>query len=132
MKLSKPVTLALEHYSFGDTKPDRKVTVQFREIPHYYTGTNVNDNPWKRYEVMIDGEVVGRVEQVTASTDSQIRGTRLRRVGRGKLAWGWDRPRGKDDPKGFGPVNNSPGMYGSSRIQAVAKMLGYSVAKRVS
>ncbi len=127
MAAAKKVTIRLKHWN----KDDRIVTVEYREIPHTHGGTdwskNPNGNPWRAYEVLVDGEVVGEVEQVTKSTDTKV--GRLRMVGKGRLAWGWSRPRRRGDPQGYGPLSNSPGLYATNRDSAAAKILGFDYAE---
>ncbi len=129
MAAAKRTTFVAKHWG----KDDRVVTVEYREIPHTHGGNdwskNPNGNPWRAYEVLVDGKVVGQVEQVTKSTDRTIRGTRLRHPGKGRLAWAWSRPRRKGDPKGFGSINNSPGLYADNRDSAAAEILGYGYAE---
>lgn len=121
MAMPRKVTLRLRDYGFTP-KPEKMVTVEFNEIPHYLGGNdwsrNRNGNPWRAYEVLHNGKVIGKVEQVTESTDRKS--GRIRVPGKGRLAWAWTRK-----PYHIASNSNSPGLYARNRNDAVAELLGY-------
>lgn len=120
--------LRLTHSGFGERKPDRVIVAHYMAADHWNTGSDL-----KAYDVVIDGEIVGRVEQVIAGTTSPIRGTRLIRRHKGHIEWAWRRPRNADDDEpGLGPIRNSSGCYEQTRRDAVAEMLGYTRAEKVA
>ncbi len=54
--------------------------------PYTYTIVNVRGAK-RRYEVRLDGVLLGQIESGTQSTDSIVAGTRMRRPGKGRPAF---------------------------------------------
>lgn len=101
-------------------REDRTVTIAYVEREHWDTvGTSPAGRPWKAYDVIVDGEPVGHVEQAEESTDRHY--GRIRVPGKGRVAWGWRTSDGK---------RNAAGCYEATRSSAVARMLGYSRARK--
>ena len=106
--------MRLRDFALGESKPDRVIEVEYRPTRHW-NGRSA------AYEVALDGEVIGKIERATESTDRHY--GRIRIPGKGRPAWSW---RGADGRA------NSPGLYPHNRRGAVAKILGYSTAERIS
>lgn len=125
--MAQPRKLDLRFKDYGfDPKPSITLEVEYVEVQHYLGkndwSKNPNGNPWRAYEVIVEGKVIGQVEQVKESTDRKA--GRIRIPGKGRLAWGW-----KLKPYHIIGNHNSPGLYARTRNDAVAKMLGYSLAE---
>jgi len=82
--------------------------------PHWKT----HEPSMKAYDVHVDGEHVGYIERAIESTDRHY--GRIRVPGKGRPAWAWRRADG---------TGNSPGVYASTRADAVAHLLGYSMGR---
>lgn len=104
--------LKLRTWGAGYTTDPREVTVEFVKVAHPYS----TQKPNAAYDVVVDGTKVGNIHRVIESTDTKIAGTRLRRAGKGRLAWAW---------RTVGGEHNAPGLYCHNRAYAVTKMLGY-------
>lgn len=114
-------TLKLTSYPFGAPSETMVVTVEYREVPHFYT--NAVEKGLKRYEVLVDGEVVGTVHSFEYHSHTTYKGTMIRRDLGTPKRWAW---RGAD-----GRSENFPGLYASTRRRAVSSMLGYDRSERV-
>jgi hypothetical protein len=127
MAAARTETFKLIDSGYGERRESLTVTVEYVEVPHMYESIGQAEHegrPMKAYEVMLDGEKVGKIEHVVESTDRHY--GRIRSPGRGRLAWGWV----VTGPPGGGimPRYNSPGLYRRTRRDAVADMLGWSYA----
>lgn len=111
-------TLRLRHFTIlaEDRLEDRTVTVEYVEVDHWSTQPNPDGSERRKYEVYVDHGLAGTIEQTTESTDRKY--GRLRRPGKGRVAWSWRSADGKRE--------NSPGLYARTRRIAVAKLVGYS------
>lgn len=105
--------MALKHYPIfeQDKKPDRVVEAEYIRVDLASRRT---------YDVVVEGEVVGRITRATQNTDRKY--GRIRVPGKGRPAWSWRRSDGR---------NNPPGMYSGNRRDAVARILGYTLGEKV-
>lgn len=110
--------VTLKHYAWSSErqKPDRVVDVEYVRLTHIGSHELPDDD--RAYDVLVNNERVGYVIRVMASTDTKIAGTRLRRAGRGRPAWRWNRYSDGE--------HNAPGLYPPNRADCVAKLLDYS------
>lgn len=112
--------LRLREFNFGDpVRPPVVVEVEYR--PFMNRAYNERHGVMTRYEVAVDGKVVGIIGRVIESTDRNY--NRIRVPGRGRKAWDWWSTDGK--------IRNAPGLYASTRRYAAAKLLGYDDAEVV-
>jgi hypothetical protein len=107
-------------YKREDKLPDLKVEVEYVPAQHWSS-----DEGRKAYDIVIDGEVVGKITREIENTDTHY--GRIRIPGKGRPAWGWTRAKKKAGETGN---RNAPGMYEHNRRSAVAKILGYSYAEK--
>lgn len=123
-------TLCLTDYgTWQDHKPDKNIVVEYIEIPHWKT-TPRDGKLLKAYEVLVDGQKVGKVEQTIISTDRKA--GRLRIPGHGRVGWAWGRPGKIVNGVMRSPEHGTVYGYVSNRRMAVAGLLDYSEAKKVS
>lgn len=86
-------------------------TEHWSDVPTYSTG-----KPEKAYEVYVDGEHVGKVEQTEDQSVRPLgRGSRLVTRGGYRIRWSWRRLDGE---------TNAPGLYCDTRREAVAHLIG--------
>lgn len=128
-------TLNLSNAGFRAETLSTVVDVEYREVPHYL-GPHAEHlgRKMSAYDVYVGGEWgmwnVGRIEHAVESTDRHPRGSRIRIPGRGRLAWAWRSEIRKD--KYGNAATNAPGLYCSSRRAAVARIMGYWHAEKVT
>jgi hypothetical protein len=97
------------------------VTVEYVEVPHWNTHGNE-----KAYDVLVDGQKVGRVEQVRYMASTNYKGTRIRSDLGYRLEWSWRRMGSLAQNE---RRENYPGSYERTCRSAAACILGYDFAK---
>jgi hypothetical protein len=105
--------MVLKHRPFYDEerKPDLVVEAEYVPVEGAYRTT---------YDVVVEGEIVGRITRATESTDRHY--GRIGVPGKGRPAWSWN---SRKDGR-----NNIPGLYAHNRRTAVAEIMGYTSGER--
>lgn len=87
----KPKTETIQVYRWD--QPTIDVEVEFREIAHWLTDPVAdNGRKLKRYEVLVGGKVVGKVESFEHHSHTTYAGSRIRRDLGTPVRWTWDAP----------------------------------------
>jgi hypothetical protein len=111
--------LRIQEYDwYSKNSRDDVVEVEYVPAEHYNHRSGL-----KAYDVKVGDKVIGQVRQVTYTSSTTYKGTRIRRDYGKVTEWSWHRIEGNK--------NNSPGLYGKTRRQAVAELLGYNRSSRV-
>jgi hypothetical protein len=98
-----------------DRMPEREVEVEYRQRLLGKGQTGITGRSWHAYDLFVDGELVGYVEEAGLPID-----------GRGRALWKWTRLR-PDQP----PEPQTSRVYAGTRHNAVARLLGYHRATEV-
>lgn len=122
--------MATETLKFGFGKDAPTHTIEYRRATHIFDRELTPAE--KVYEVYIDGadEPAGRVEQVEVSTSRSPVTSRIRWGIGHHMEWGWSLFHWTDEGRrwiGHGrhqETSHHPGLYGKTRREAVADMLG--------
>ena len=111
------------------------VNVEYVKAPYYDHDPDYRPEhkgkQQQAYDVRVNGDLVGRIRQTVVSTSRSPRTSRIRWGIGSHLEWSWDRSH-TAGPNLNGRMSNSPGLYGKTRREAVADMLGYGRAEVVS